>query len=287
MLQSDKMLSAGFQKAREITKQYAKTFYFASHFLDKEKRDASYALYALCRISDESVDGSSNEAGLQKLDQLQKLIDEVYSQCPLNDSLLYAFRSTVNKYGIPKLYFEELILGMRMDLQKSRYQNFSELYQYCYKVAGVIGLMILKIFGYSQKKAEDYAVSLGIAMQLTNILRDIKEDFSRGRIYLPQVDMREYGINERDLDKTTVSDAFKELMQFQIKRARQYYSESEKGIRMIEDGRARFVALAMKEMYAGILGAIEKNNFDVLTRRAHVTTLGKIAILFKVIRKEY
>jgi len=252
----------GFKQAQAITKKHAKTFYFASHFLGCEERYASYAIYAFCRINDDAVDVTNQE---------------------LNADLTAAFQKTVAKYQIPKEYFAELKSGVNMDLSKSCYQNFAELYAYCYKVAGVVGLIMLKIFGNKNAEAEKYAVDLGIAMQLTNILRDIKEDLARGRIYLPLDEMQSQGINEIDIRQETLNASFRELMRSQIQRARQYYNQSTPGVKLIPGVKNRFVILAMKDIYAGILEKIEKNNYDVYKQRAQVSTIGKIAIILKIL----
>jgi len=285
-----KRIADGFSAARAITKQHAKTFYFASHFLPSEKRPAAYAVYALCRISDDTVDAdsSSTAAVAKNLSRIQGSLNAVYDGSPLTDDLLMAFKQTVDTYAIPKLYFDELIDGMYMDLNKRTYEDFDELYRYCYKVAGVVGLIMLKIFGSNNPAAETHAVQLGVAMQLTNILRDIREDFQRGRIYLPQIELEKFGLSSDSLSSGVVDAAFKSFMQFQISRARNYFEQSAAGISMITDRRSRFVVCAMKDLYAGILSAIEKNDYDVFSNRAHVSSAGKIAAALRIfLRGEY
>jgi len=285
-----KRIADGFSAARAITKQHAKTFYFASHFLPSEKRPAAYAVYALCRISDDTVDAdsSSTTAVAKNLSRIQGSLNAVYDGSPLTDDLLMAFKQTVDTYAIPKLYFDELIDGMYMDLNKRTYEDFDELYRYCYKVAGVVGLIMLKIFGSNNPAAETHAVQLGVAMQLTNILRDIREDFQRGRIYLPQIELEKFGLSSDSLSSGVVDAAFKSFMQFQISRARDYFEQSAAGISMITDRRSRFVVCAMKDLYAGILSAIEKNDYDVFSNRAHVSSAGKIAAALRIfLRGEY
>jgi phytoene synthase len=142
---------------------------------------------------------------------------------------------------------------------------------------------MLKIFGCKNLEAQLYAVNLGIGMQLTNILRDIKEDFARGRVYLPQDELQRFGLSETDILGEKKEDNFKALMQFEIERARDYYNNSEAGIKMLADARSRFVVLAIKGMYSGILDDIEKNNYDIYSRRAHVNDLRKIAIVLKIL----
>jgi phytoene synthase len=285
-----KCIADGFSAARAITKQHAKTFYFASHFLPAEKRPAAYAVYALCRISDDTVDAdsSSTAAVVKNLSRIQDSLNAVYDGSPLTDDLLMAFKQTVDTYAIPKLYFDELIDGMYLDLNKRTYEDFDELYRYCYKVAGVVGLIMLKIFGSNNPAAETHAVQLGVAMQLTNILRDIREDFQRGRIYLPQIEREKFGLSSDSLSSGVVDAVFKSFMQFQISRARDYFEQSAAGISMIADRRSRFVVCAMKDLYAGILSAIEKIDYDVFSNRAHVSSAGKIAAALRIfLRGEY
>ncbi|MBU1726188.1 MAG: phytoene/squalene synthase family protein [Candidatus Omnitrophica bacterium] len=278
-------LADGYLKAKAITKKHAKTFYFASLFLPKEKRLAAYAVYAICRISDDSIDNNPEAAARANLPKIKDRISTAYGNGELQENILLVFRETVRKYGIPKSYFDELIEGIELDLNKKRYKSFEELYDYCYKVAGVVGLMMLKIFGYDDLNAESYAVNLGIAMQLTNISRDIKEDYLRGRIYLPEGELKEFGVSEKDLADSKLSEGFKELLKLQIKRARDYYSNSKLGTRLINDEKCRFVVYAMNEIYSGILDAIEKNGYDVFSRRAHVNGLGKLIRAAKLLTK--
>ncbi len=287
--QMNKRIADGFSAARAITKQHAKTFYFASHFLPAEKRPAAYAVYALCRISDDTVDTGASSAVAKNLSRIQGSLNAVYDGSPLtDDDLLAAFKQTVETYAIPKLYFDELLDGMHMDLSKHAYENFDELYRYCYKVAGVVGLIMLKIFGSNSQAAETHAVQLGVAMQLTNILRDIREDFQRGRVYLPQDELEKFGVSSDSLSKGIVGAAFKSFMQMQISRARDYYAQSAAGIKMITDSRSRFVVCAMKDLYAGILSAIEKIDCDVFRARAHVSTAGKVITALRIfLRGEY
>jgi phytoene synthase len=278
-------ITAGFKSARAITRKEAKSFYFASRFLPKDKRYATYAIYAICKASDASVDSNEGIARNKNLEKIEKDIACVYNGTEVSNPLLLAFRKTVEKCKVPKQYFDELIKGMRMDLNKTRYENFDELYGYCYKVAAVIGLIMLKVFGCEDLKAEKAAVDLGIALQLTNILRDIKEDYLRGRIYLPRDEMASFGVSEEDVSCARLTPQFVSLMKFQIKRSRDYYAKSKSGIRLIPGLRSRLVACMIREVYSGILGAIEKANFDVFSRRAYVGSREKIAIGLKTLAR--
>lgn len=266
----------GFSIARDITRKYARTFYFASIFLDKEKRDAAYAVYAMCRLGDEAVDGAPCRAGAEALAKLKLDIDNAYGPSPSGDPLLSAFSQTVKRYSIPKDYFMELVSGMKLDLIKNRYGDFAQLSEYCYKAAGVVGLIMLEILGYERPEAKEHAAWLGTAMQLTNILRDVKEDLARGRVYLPQDEMRRFGVSDEDLKKENMTEGFKAMMRFQVERARDYYAKSRRGIKMVKGPGSRFVICLMSDLYEGILDAIEKNGYDVFSARAHVGMLGKL-----------
>lgn len=276
-------LNKCFLECRQITKKHAKTFYFASRFLPLEKRNAAYAIYAVCRKSDDSVDSTDPDLRLNCLRKITEKIDLAYQGNITGQNPLVAFQYTINKYNIPKTYFDELIKGMRMDLAKNRYLDFEELYQYCYRVAGIIGLIMLKVFKSSSAKAQDFAVNLGIAMQLTNILRDIKEDFLNNRIYLPQKEMEKFQINEKSISEEAVDANFISFMQWQISRARKYYQSSSPGIILINDRRCRLVVKLMKEIYAAILDSIEKNNYNIFGQRARVSNLNKIFIALRII----
>ena len=170
-----------------------------------------------------------------------------------------------------------------MDLDKNLYYDFNELYTYCYRVAGVVGLVMLHIFGFNNEAAKKHAIDLGVAMQLTNILRDIKEDFQRGRVYLPLDEMRRFAMTENILAKELVDGNLRAMLQFQIKRARAYYDNAWAGIKMINNARSRFVVTVMKDLYAGILDSIETNNYDIFSKRAQVNLLKKIYLTAKTL----
>lgn len=275
----DKVLKTGFAQAKAITKKYAKTFYAASLFLPKEKQCASYAIYAICKMSDEAVDDPQGKPRPGALAEIERMIEAAYGNGPIDNPLVSAFRHSVRKYNVPKDYFKEIIAGMHMDLNKHRYASFDELYLYCYRVAGVVGLIMLKILE-CDARAEEYAVKLGVALQLTNIMRDIKEDYARGRIYLPQDEMIKYGVSEENIRDSRLSENVVSLLKFQIERARSFYAYADPGMQFLKGKRPRFVILAMKKMYSGILDEIEKNRYDVFSRRAYVNGLKKCAIAF-------
>jgi len=276
------MLKEGFKKAQEITRKNAKTFYLTSLFLPQEKRLAAYTVYAICRFSDDSVDDIhlSLKQKEKELAVVRQKVNDAFTAQPASDPLLLSFQKTIERYGIPKKYFDDLLDGMAMDLTKTRYQNFEELYLYSYRVAGVIGLIMLKIFEYDDPAAEACAVDLGLALQLTNISRDVQEDFHRGRIYLPQDEMAQFCLSDNDIKTERVNKNFEDFMRFQIKRARDYFFRGSQGLRFIKNRRCQFVAFLILEFYAKFLEKIERNNFNVYRRRIFIPRIERLCALF-------
>ena len=275
-----------FAQCRDYTRHYAKTFYFASHVLPREKRMAAYALYAFCRYADEIADSAEAiadpQSAVRELGLLRDRLAGTYSLADMRVPKLRAFQATVRRYEIPQAYFLDLIRGVEMDLMKRRYRNFAELDEYCYCVASTVGLMMTKVFGAVHENAAlEHAIELGKAMQLTNILRDIGEDYHRGRLYLPAEEMKQFGVREEDLTTGAVTAEFVELMKFQIRRARVLYKRADAGVpQLINDG-SRFCVMLMGRTYAEILSAIEVNGYDTLSRRAYVPLSRKVRIGMK------
>lgn len=290
---SDQDLRIAYSHCRRITREYAKTFYMATRFLPYGKQRGIFAIYALCRYIDDLVDESKDlaydreiEPGNigKKLDVFSNKLIGSYRGWDQNDPILTAFSDVLKRYNISIDLPLTLIDGVRTDLGKNRYKDFDEVYEYSYKVASVVGLMTSEIFGYSEPKALDYAVDLGIAMQLTNILRDVGEDIDRNRIYLPMNELEEFGIAERQLFEKSVNDNFRSFIQFQIERARTYYEKADLGIRMLNKDSRLPVALA-RENYSRILDKIEENDFQVFHTRAYLNSREKISILPRVVYK--
>jgi phytoene synthase len=236
-------------------------------------------------MSDEAVDNQQQNRNPKALEEVRSKIGSLYRKNALQDRLLLACRKTVEEYAIPEEYFSELLAGMQMDRVKSRYETFPELYDYCYKVAGVVGLIMTRILNPDGVPDNKEAVSLGIGMQLTNILRDIEEDLCRERLYLPQEEMRKFSVTEAALRKGVINENFKAFMRFQIGRARGYFNASIPGIQDLKGLRARLCVSAMKELYAGILRQIEKNGYDIFTKRAHVPCHEKIACIPAIVKR--
>ncbi len=278
-------LSGKYDNYREYTKHYAKSFYFSSFVLPKEKRNAAYAVYAFCRYADNITDVSmyeSEEFLDNKIQYLINILDEVYKHAEDGSKYISDFTYTVKKYGIPKVYFSELIEGVATDIRKKKYYNYEELDVYCYKVASVVGLIMTKIFGYSDDRALDYAIILGKAMQLTNILRDVADDYSMGRIYLPKEELDSFRYSEADIKNKLVDERFRALMKFQINRARDYYMEAEKGISMLTNDGSRSTVKMMSKIYSGILTEIENSDYDIYSKRHYVSTFSKVMMTIKM-----
>lgn len=268
-------LEKSYEYCSNVTKQHSKTFFLASSLLPKTKRKAARALYAFCRVSDDLVDcGTHDLMEALELWRARSLHDHVENK----DEVLFAWSNTRKRYGIPKYYGEQLIQGVAQDLIKNRYSSFDELAEYCYGVACTVGLMAMFIIGYKDESAFQYAIRLGVALQITNILRDVGEDWERGRLYLPQDELDKFGISEDDIEKGIVTDRWREFMRFQIDRNRRLYMESLPGIALLnKDG--RFSIGAAGELYQLILDEIEKNDYDVFTKRAFVKPSKKLGQL--------
>jgi 15-cis-phytoene synthase len=278
-----------FQHARALTRRYARTFYFASHALPAAKRDAAYAVYAFCRIADNATDIHREDTeqipdAARQIDRLRSELADVYADGDVPTRWI-ALRETVRRYRIPREYFVELLNGVEMDLTPRRFVTFADLEVYCYRVASVVGLIMTHIFGASSPEALRRAAQLGTAMQLTNILRDIGEDHRMGRIYLPQDELRTFGITEEMIGTGQVAPAIVPFLRFQIDRARTLYAEAERGIPLIPDDGSRFSTRMMSALYARILDAIEENAYDVFSRRAHVPLQTKLRLAGRIMRQ--
>jgi phytoene synthase len=287
---NDAKLKTAYSHCRAITRYYAKTFYMATRFLPNEKQRSIFAIYGLCRyldnLVDETVDlmyGKDIDISEvdEKLDQFSASLQGVYNGRESKDPILTAFSDTLKKYHIPIELPFELMEGVRSDLVKNRYQSFKELYDYSYKVASVVGLMTSRVFGYSDETALEYAIDLGIAMQLTNILRDIGEDLDRNRIYIPQDELEMFNITETELFNGYKGENFIELMKFQINRARNYYLSADIGIKML-DRDSRLPVYLARYNYSRILDKIEANEYNVFNERAYLNKIEKFSILPKI-----
>ncbi|MDB5033563.1 MAG: Phytoene synthase [Chlorobi bacterium] len=267
-----------YEYCRNVTLKYAKTFYFASIFLPKPKRNACYAVYAFCRyiddLIDENVTAGGGRADREAIDMTiarwRNDLDAVYAGRKIATPVMLAWGDTLRRFNIRRSLPDELIEGVMTDLRQSvRFDTFGQLHDYCYKVASVVGLMTSEIFGYSDPVALRHAVDLGIAMQLTNILRDVSEDFGNDRIYIPNEEMARFGLDDGAIGARRVCENFRRMMAFQIERAHAYYDSADIGIAMLE-GDSRLTVTLMSHNYRRILGVIERNGYDVFSSRASV-----------------
>lgn len=255
----------------DITREHSATFYTSSALLNKEQRQAIRALYAFCRVSDDLIDRPDTG----DVTDFLRWQDHALSNRPPEDDLVaLAWAETRRKFNIPRQYAEQLLDGVASDLSINRYETFDDLAKYCYSVASTVGLMSMHVVGYSNKAAIPYAVKLGVALQLTNILRDVKEDWHNGRLYLPQDELRAFGLSEADIANEVNDARWQAFMRFQINRARQLYIEAMPGLAMLER-RGRVAVAAAAELYREILTDIERHNYDVFTRRAYISNGGK------------
>jgi len=265
-------LAESYAFCRRVARTRAKNFYYSFVLLPREQRNAMCAIYAFMRYCDDLSDEPG--ASLQPLERWRcALVDalagkfDAYTAWP-------AFYDTVQRYRIPHEYFFQVIEGVKSDLEPRRYATFDELYPYCYRVASVVGLTVVHIFGFESPEALPLAEKCGVAFQLTNILRDIGEDAARGRIYLPAEDLERFGVSPADLAAGRRTDAFVRLMQFQAARARAYYDESGPLIGLV-DKRSRSGLRALITIYSRLLERIEERNYDVFSRRVSLSPAEK------------
>ncbi|HZO91675.1 MAG TPA: phytoene/squalene synthase family protein [Chthonomonadaceae bacterium] len=274
-------LAESYRHCEQVARTQARNFYYSFVTLPPERKAAMCAIYAFMRysddVSDEAAADHSKAAQMRAWRAaLDRALDGDYGQ----SLILPAFHDTVQRYGIPARYFHALIDGTEMDLSKKRYETFDELYQYCYRVASVVGFVCLHVWGFdaAEGKALEYAEACGLAFQLTNILRDVKEDAERDRIYLPQEDLRRFGVAEENLKRGLANSPFRALMRFEVERAQGYYDQAQALLPLIHaPGRPTFAI--MFQIYRGILDSIERNDYDVFSRRARVSTPKKLGIV--------
>lgn len=264
-----------------IEKNKRSNFYYSFLFLPKLKREAINVVYAWCRVADDIVDEEENlSTKRQRLFQWAKEFEH-----GINGQSQYALvnklAQIIARFNIPLHHFHDLMKGMEMDLLKTRYRTFDELKTYCYHAASTVGLICTEIFGYKHEGAKEYAVNLGIALQLTNILRDVASDAKRGRIYLPEEDMEQFGYSEEELLVSTYNDNFYRLMKFEAERAKQYFAEAMR--HLSEEDKPLFIAaLIMQEIYSQLLSDIERVEYNVFAHRVRISNLKKILITTNV-----
>ncbi|HMN18645.1 MAG: presqualene diphosphate synthase HpnD [Ignavibacteriaceae bacterium] len=268
--------------AKNISKKSKSSFYYAFNLLPEEKREAMNTVYAFCRKTDDIVDENFDSTDL-KYEKLRKWRIEFEKSFSGHSDyvLLNKLGTTISKFNIPLDPFFELIKGMEMDLQKDRYKSFDDLQLYCYRVASTVGLICIEIFGYKHTSTKQFAVDLGIALQLTNILRDISKDAKNGRIYLPQDDLNKFNYSESDLFSLNYNNNFRELMIYETSRAKMYFDSATSHLNL-EDKKTMFAARAMQHIYYKILEKIIDKNYDVYNNEIKVNKIEKVGIALGV-----
>ncbi|HRV78947.1 MAG TPA: presqualene diphosphate synthase HpnD [Thauera sp.] len=251
------------------------SFYYSFMFLPPERRQAITALYAFCREVDDVVDECHDLSLAQtKLEWWRQEVGRVYAGTPTHP-VGHALKDVIKGFRLPQEQLLEIIDGMAMDLSQTRYLDFKGLQLYCYRVASVVGLLAAEIFGYQDRQTLKYAHDLGLAFQLTNIIRDVGEDARRGRIYLPIEDLQRFEVPAKDLLEARYSDAFRELMAFQAERAEKFYDQAFAQLPAI-DRKAQRPGLVMAAIYRTLLREIAADGFLVLDRRTSLTPLRKV-----------
>ena len=261
------------RKAFRFTKPRVTNFYYSFVFLPANKRRAIEAVYAFVRRGDDIADsGLATEEANRRIASFRSALDACYTGrgTALEEPAIAALSESIREFSIPRQPFEDLILGLEMDLKGARYETFDDLSLYCYRVASTIGLIAIEIFGYTAPRTHDYAVNLGKAMQLVNILRDIQSDAGRGRIYLPREDMDRFGVRPGDLMSANYNDAFIELMQFECDRARGFYQTARQSLPP-QDHRSMVTAEIMAAIYWRILRRIQKRRYNVFGKRVRLS----------------
>jgi len=273
-------VAQSYDYCRRVARARAKNFYYSFVLLSAQQRKAMCAIYAFMRCCDDlSDDPGATPAAIERWrTEMEEALEGRFAEHPVWP----AFYHTVRRFGIPHRYFREMIEGVLSDLEPRRFETFDQLYRYCYQVASVVGLTTIHIFGFDTPSALPLAEKCGVAFQLTNILRDIREDAGRGRIYLPAEDLRRFGVTEEDLKAGNRSEPFLRLMRFETARARTYYEESEPLLELIHQ-RSRPSLWALISIYSRLLERIESRNYDVFSRRVRLSPLEKSWIIVRAL----
>lgn len=271
-------LADSYAHCRAVAKRRARNFYYSFVLLDADRRNAMCAIYAFMRYCDDL----SDEPGANRtaMDRWRAALDAAFAGQPDSNPCWPAFLDAVQRYGIPHRYFYEMIEGVTSDLTVRTIGDFDELYRYCYQVASVVGLTTIHVFGFTSPDALPLAEKCGVAFQLTNILRDVREDADLGRVYLPAEDLERFGVTVEDLKGARKSEQFGQLMEFEIARARRYYRDSAPLLSLIEP-KARASMWALIAIYSSLLDRIGQSYYDVLARRISLSAAEKVLIVVR------
>jgi 15-cis-phytoene synthase len=275
-------LIASYRSAEAVVRSRS-NFYYSFVVLPAEKKRAFCSVYAFMRYCDDISDGANRpEEKRRLLRDWRSQLDAAYTGIPGSHPILPAFRDTVRAFSIPKEYFHWILDGAEMDLDAFQYETFEDLYRYCFHVASAVGLVCLQIFGFNDPRAKQYAEQCGITFQLTNILRDVKEDAGMGRIYLPAEDLKKFDYTAEELRRGVLDERFRKLMSFEAERARQYYQSARNLLPLVEDA-SKPALWAMIAIYERILDRIRQRQFDVFHNSIHLSGAEKLSIALKAI----
>jgi len=275
-------LTQSYAWCERLARTQAGNFYHAFRLLPANKRRAMCALYAFMRVADDLTDGPEVvEEKRRALADWRRQLDDALAGI-YHHALHPAFHHTVTQHRIPRRHLEDVLDGVGMDLDADRYDTFTDLYRYCYRVASAVGLACIHIWGFADARALEFAEAAGIALQLTNILRDLGEDAARGRVYLPREDLERFGYRIDELRRGEQNERFRELMRFQVERARGYY-EAAAPLAGLLDAAGRAVFLVMLRTYRGLLETIERRNYDVFRSRVRMSRLRKLWLAAQVL----
>lgn len=290
VIEKNELVRRGLDECRAITRHYGTSFYFATQFFPKAVREGIYAVYAFARIPDEMVDDPGNTTRAERIVKLEEWRQswlDAMSAGGSDDAVMAAIVFAFNKYKIPVAEGEAFLKSMFMDEDKKSYANYAELEEYMYGSAGVIGLMVTRIVGFSTDAAFEHAIKLGYAFQLSNFLRDIREDFEElGRVYMPEDELSQFGLESTDLRRKVYDDRFVEFMKFQIERNRQVYREAFPGIKMLH-WRGRLAVKISYVLYKAILGEIERADYNVYNGRVRTDLPKKIGLSIRALAGVY
>lgn len=273
-------LDQAYIHCQRIAKSEAKNFYYAFRTLPSAKRRAIYAVYAFCRYCDDVADDDLPPKEKKRL--LAETRNRLHNpRLADDDPVFMALEGAISDFAIPRSYLEDIIRGVEMDLEVSRFETFDDLREYCYLVASAVGLICIEIFGYEDPTAGEYAVDFGIAMQLTNIIRDIREDAERDRIYIPMEDIRRFGYSESELMESRNNENFRSLMDFQATRARMYFDSGERLLPLLSR-ESRACAGVLHRLYSRILDRIESTGYDVFEQRIGLSVSEKVLLVARL-----
>ena len=279
---SDIHLEDAYDYCEQITRNEARNFYYAFITLPMRKKRAIYTAYAFCRRCDDAVDNSESTTEKKRLlDEIENNLKSGINLDKLileNNPIILATCAIIKEFNIPQQYFFDVIQGVRMDIEFTSFNSFDEVKEYCYKVASVIGLICIKIFGYSNPKAIDYAIDFGLAMQLTNILRDILDDLNENRCYLAFEEMDKFNYSINQLRESLYNDDFIQMMKFEVDRAKRYFESGSRLLPLV-DTDSRICLVILSKIYSKILKKIERSNYNIFQTDYRLNTFEKLSIM--------